>query len=200
MKCETGCPFRIWVRRQKQSEIVEIKTLVNDHLCNKPFKNKLASVKYLAQKYGDRIRKNPQWRVKEMIETIRNEMEIDVPWIKIMRVRKAALDGVADQLREHYSRVRDFGYEILKNNPKNTVKISGTRLNDGDENKFKRIYICYASLKNGWKASCRPILRLDGCFLKTVTGGQLLSAVCHDGNNCMYPVCIAVVENENTDS
>ncbi|XP_063946815.1 uncharacterized protein LOC135151687 [Daucus carota subsp. sativus] len=141
VKCDSGCPFRIWVRRQQQSEIVEIKTLVNEHLCSKPFTNKLASVKYLSHKHGDRIRKNPQWRVKDMIETIRNELEIEVPWIKIMRLRKAALDGVADQLKEHYSRVRDFGYEIIKNNSQNTVKISGTRLNDGDENRFRRIYL-----------------------------------------------------------
>lgn len=200
VKCETGCPFRIWVRRQNQSEIVEIRTLVNEHLCTKPYKNKFASVKYLTERYGDRIRKNPQWKVKEMIETIRNEMEIEVPWIKILRVRKVALDGVADQLKVHYSRVRDYGYEVLKNNPQNTVKICGTKLNDGDVNRFKRIYICYAALKTGWKAGCKPILGLDGCFLKTVCGGQLLSAVGRDGNNCMYPICFAVVESESTDS
>lgn len=78
VKCEIGCPFRIWVRRQKKTEIVEIKTLVTEHLCTKPYKNKLASVKYLVERYGERIRKNPQWRVKEIIETIRNEMEVDV--------------------------------------------------------------------------------------------------------------------------
>lgn len=141
VKCESGCPFRIWVRKEKDNEVVAIRTLVNQHLCSKPFKNKLASVKYLAQIYGDRIRKNPQWRVKEMIETIRNEMEIEVPWIKITRLRKAALDGVADQLKIHYSRVRDFGHEVLKNNPLNTVKICGTRLNEGDVNKFRRIKV-----------------------------------------------------------
>ena len=200
VKCEIGCPFRIWVRRQKKTEIVEIKTLVTEHLCTKPYKNKLASVKYLVERYGERIRKNPQWRVKEIIETIRNEMEVDVPWIKIMRVKKSALDGVAEELTRHYSRVRDFAHEVLKSNPHNTVKICGTRLNDGDVNRFKRLYLCFAALKNGWKSGCRPLLGLDGCFLKSVCGGQLLSAVGRDGNNCMYPVCFAVVESENTDS
>lgn len=135
-----------------------------------------------------------------MIDTIREELEIEVPKIKIIRVRKASMEGVYDTLKDHYSRVWDFGNQILLNNPKNTVQISTTRVNENDENKFKRIYLCYHALKEGWKAGCRPILGLDGCFLKTVCGGQLLSAVGRDGNNNMFPVAYAVVEGENADS
>ncbi|XP_049378195.1 uncharacterized protein LOC125842973 [Solanum stenotomum] len=38
----------------------------------------------------------------------------------------------------------------------------------------------------------------DGCFLKGVSRGQLLVAVCKDGNNQMLPLAWAVVEVENT--
>ena len=160
----------------------------------------MASVKYLCDVFGERIRKNPQWMCKELAETIKKEMEIEVPRIKILRLRKMALEGVAESLKEHYSRVRDFGQEVLLSNPQNTVKISTTRLNEDDPVKFKRIYVCYFALKAGWKAGCRPLIGLDGCFLKTVIGGQLLSAVGRDENNQMFPICYAVVESENTDS
>ncbi|XP_074327771.1 uncharacterized protein LOC141665686 [Apium graveolens] len=160
----------------------------------------MANVKYLCEVFGDRIRKNPQWSCKEMAETIKNELEIEVPRIKVLRLRKMALEGIAESLRQHYARVRDFGQEVLLSNPKNTVKISTTRLNPEDPVKFKRIYVCYYALKAGWKAGCRPVIGLDGCFLKTVCGGQLLSAVGRDGNNQMFPICYAVVEYENTDS
>ena len=46
----------------------------------------------------------------------------------------------------------------------------------------------------------RPVIGLDGCFLKTETKGQLLSAVGRDGNNQMFPISWAVVEGENQDS
>lgn len=59
VKCESGCPFYIWVTRKVDSEIVEIRTLHNDHLYTKPYKNKLANVKYFAEQCGDKIRKNP---------------------------------------------------------------------------------------------------------------------------------------------
>ena len=177
-----------------------IKTLVDEHKSTKPYNNKLATVKHLNELYGKRIRKNPQWKVKEMAEAIKKELEIEVSRIKIIRLRKLALEGVHDSLKDHYSRLRDFGHEILKSNPQNTFKISTTRLNETDKNKFKRVYVCYYALKAGWKAGCRPIIGLDGCFLKTVCGGQLLSAVGRDGNNQMFPIAYSVVESENTES
>lgn len=125
-------------------------------------------------------------------------MEIEIPWIKSMRLRKTSLEGVHDSLKQHYSRVWDFGYELLKINPNNTVKIQGTRLNETDVNMFKRMYICYSALKKkGWKAGYRPFIGQDGCFLKTVCGGQLLSAAGRDGNNQMYPICHAIMKVES---
>ncbi|XP_074370477.1 uncharacterized protein LOC141711723 [Apium graveolens] len=200
VSCEANCPFYIWCSRDKDSETVTVKTLVDTHLCTKPYNNKMTNVKYLCEVFGDRIRKNPQWSCKEMAETIKNELEIEVPRIKVLRLRKMALEGIAESLRQHYARVRDFGQEVLLSNPKNTVKISTTRLNPEDPVKFKRIYVCYYALKAGWKAGCRPVIGLDGCFLKTVCGCQLLSAVGRDGNNQMFPICYAVNESENTDS
>ncbi|GMI83734.1 hypothetical protein HRI_002042700 [Hibiscus trionum] len=65
---------------------------------------------------------------------------------------------------------------------------------------FKRFYVCFDSLKKGWKEGCRPILGLDGCFLKGPFKSELLSAVGRDANNQMYPVAWAIVEVECTDS
>ncbi|XP_074341983.1 uncharacterized protein LOC141679382 [Apium graveolens] len=62
------------------------------------------------------------------------------------------------------------------------------------------MYVCCAELKKAWKEGCRPVLGLDGCFLKTVCGGQLLSAVGRDGNNSIFPVTMTVVESESYDS
>ncbi|PKH85073.1 hypothetical protein CRG98_049997, partial [Punica granatum] len=65
---------------------------------------------------------------------------------------------------------------------------------------FKRFYVGFEGLKQGFLNGCRPVISLDGCFLKTHLGGQLLSAVGRDGNNQMFPIAWAVVEGENEDS
>ncbi|XP_019087271.1 PREDICTED: uncharacterized protein LOC104727518 [Camelina sativa] len=42
------------------------------------------------------------------------------------------------------------------------------------------------------KCSCRPIIGLDGTFLKTAVKGVLLAAIGHDANNQIYPLAWAV--------
>jgi hypothetical protein len=55
-------------------------------------------------------------------------------------------------------------------------------------------------MKRGFLEGCKPIIGVDGCFLKGPFKGQLLSAVGRDGNNNMYPIAFAIVEAEVKDS
>ncbi|WOG99572.1 hypothetical protein DCAR_0518925 [Daucus carota subsp. sativus] len=190
----------MWASYIKEIESWQIRTLLDEHNCVWTYKNKLVTVKYLVELFGDRIRKNPNWKLGEMQEEFKRVLKVDVCEAKCCRVRQQALSGVELVMKEHYAKLRKFAGEILRSNKNNTVKISTTRLQEGDENRFKRIYICYDALKNSWKNTCRPVFGLDGCFLKTVCGGQLLSAVGRDGNNCILPVAMAVVEAENYSS
>ncbi|MBA0845504.1 hypothetical protein Goarm_022822, partial [Gossypium armourianum] len=56
------------------------------------------------------------------------------------------------------------------------------------------------TLKRGRKEGCRPILGLDGCFLKGPFKGELLAVVGKNGNNQMYPVAWVIVKGECIDS
>lgn len=198
--CAKGCPFRMWVSFMKEYEGWQIKTLNDDHNCIYHFNNKLVTVKYLADLYGNKIRRNPNWKLSEMQEEIKQVLKIEICEAKACRVRKRALSAVHEEMKTHYAGLSRFAGEILRSNKNNTVKICTTRRNEGDVPHFQRFYVCYDGLKKAWKAGCRPILGLDGCFLKTVCGGQLLSAVGRDGNNAMLPVAMAVVETESYDS
>ena len=66
--------------------------------------------------------------------------------------------------------------------------------------RFKRLYVCFKPVVEGFKAGCRSVIGLDGCFLKTITKGIMLSAIGKDGNDQMYPIAWAVVEGENENS
>lgn len=45
-----------------------------------------------------------------------------------------------------------------------------------------------------------PLIGLDGCFLKTLHGGQLLAAIGRDGNDNLFPIALAVVPVENREN
>ena len=59
------------------------------------------------------------------------------------------------------------------------------------------MFICFDAVKKGWKAGCRPIIGVNGCFLKGVCKGQLLAAIGLDADDQMYPIAWAVVDKEN---
>ncbi|KAK8980425.1 hypothetical protein V6N11_028986 [Hibiscus sabdariffa] len=65
---------------------------------------------------------------------------------------------------------------------------------------FRRLYVCFGGLKEGFKKHCRPILSSDGCYLKGDFKGDLLAAVGRDGNSQILLVAWVAVEVENRET
>jgi hypothetical protein len=89
--------------------------------------------------------------------------------------------------------------ELLRSNPGSTVAVC-LDASIMDKNIFQRFYVCFKALKDGFKAGCRKVIGLDGCFFKGACQGELLCAIGRDANNQMYPVAWAVVEKETTEN
>lgn len=54
--------------------------------------------------------------------------------------------------------------------------------------------------RKGFLSECRPIISIDGCFLKGRYWGQLLSAVAVDPNDCIWSIAYVVVDVECKDT
>lgn len=81
----------------------------------------------MVEEFGDRIRKNSNWKLNEMQEKFKRELKVDVNETKCCRVRQEALRVVEGTMKEHYGKIRRFGGKILRSNPHNTVKIRISR-------------------------------------------------------------------------
>ncbi|GJX64287.1 retrovirus-related pol polyprotein [Tanacetum coccineum] len=71
------------------------------------------------------------------------------------------------------------------------------------EEDFMPLYIIDPTnlkLKDGFRASGRQLIGLDGAFMKGNYPGQLLTAVSVDANNRIYPVAYGIVESESKES
>ncbi|XP_072055934.1 uncharacterized protein [Arachis hypogaea] len=115
----------------------------------------------------------------------------------ISRTLSDARNLVYGDEKAQYAMVRDYGETLLKTNPGSTVKICTIPQSNGDVI-FEKMYVCLTGCKNGFKVGCRPLIGLDGAFLKTVFGGQILSAIGQDTNHHIYVIAWAIVEVENT--
>uniref|UniRef100_A0A803Q7Q9 MULE transposase domain-containing protein n=1 Tax=Cannabis sativa TaxID=3483 RepID=A0A803Q7Q9_CANSA len=70
----------------------------------------------------------------------------------------------------------------------------------GEKKVFERVYICLKACKDGFRNGCRPLICLDGTFLKGYCKGILLVDVGIDAENAIFLIAYAVCEKETTDS
>ena len=93
------------------------------------------------------------------------------------------LKRLRGSVEAHYARLRSYVAELKRVDREGCFKLEISWDSERNVVVFKGIYICFSGLRKGFLEGCRPIINLDGAFLKTMIGGALLSAIGHDGNN-----------------
>ena len=105
------------------------------------------------------------------------------------------LDVFMSTFTIEYSELEAYVDELKRSNPGSTIEVEFSR----DEMRkgrrvFTRMFVCLEGCKSG---GCRPIIGLDGYFLKTEFKGELLVALGRDGDDKNFPIAWACVKNES---
>jgi hypothetical protein len=131
--------------------------------------------------------------------TVLKDFFADVSISKCKAAKKIVMDKLLSGLKQEYTKVFDYQLELLRSNPGSTIAVclDPTIM---EQNIFQRFYVSFEALKKGFKAGCRKVIGLDGCFFKGACQGELLCAIGRDANNQMYPVAWAVVEQETKEN
>ncbi|KAK2654206.1 hypothetical protein Ddye_014062 [Dipteronia dyeriana] len=193
---DEGCKWFVFASWLNDNKTFKIKSLLDDHTCAMSFKNKCVSSKFIVEKYLGQWRVNPDWNFARMAEQLQNDTKVDASKWQYYRARSAVREMIQGSVKEQYSKLREYYTEIKRMNPESLVIIKCS-ISPGCANlMFQRLYMCLGALKKGWKEGCRPILGLDGCFIKGHHVGQFLTAIRVDPNNQMYHVAYTLVESE----
>ncbi|GKA01748.1 multidrug resistance-associated protein 5 [Tanacetum coccineum] len=193
------CPWRCYARWMTAEKTFQCISLVDEHTCVRNFNfGALVNYKWITKIFGDKIRANPNIRLCDIVDLVMKKYKYKVSLNQCVNAKKYALTEYEKSVGEHYSLLRSYGKAILDSNPGSTVKLGVTENPDG-KTYFDRFYVCFAGLADGWKVGCRKIIALDGCFLKSLNQGEILTAISRDDNNHIYPVAWAVVNVENKD-
>ncbi|KAL2904125.1 50S ribosomal protein L4 [Bienertia sinuspersici] len=176
----------------------QIKSMQQLHeRCTRTFKNRLIIEHWLVNEFLDKILRNPLMKAIEMKEDMKVRYNIVVGLRKCQRAKGKALNVVQSLMEKQYGILKPYLTELVKSNPGTTYVLKTVEGEIGQPRQFKRFYVCFESLKTSMKVYCRPIIGVDGCFLKHACSGQLC-AVGRDGNNHMFPCAWAVIERECT--
>ncbi|KAK8649115.1 hypothetical protein V6N13_129851 [Hibiscus sabdariffa] len=197
--CKGNCPWLIFASHESRYDCYVLKTYNPIHKCYRSNKNILISCKMIEKKFKDMILSNPKMKVSILQEMCQSELGAYEIYNMCQRAKKNVLKEKNGSYVEEFASLWGYDAELIASNPGSTVTIQVDRDSVGIAT-FHRMYICLAAVKQGWIEGCRPFIRVDGCFLKTVTKGTLLVAVGRDANNQMFPVAWTVVEGEGKES
>nr|GFA61917.1 splicing factor [Tanacetum cinerariifolium] len=114
-----------------------------------------------------------------MKNDIREKYLINVSIGQCKRAKQRALFYYERGLREHYGRLWEYRHAILNSNPWSTCRLNNEEIECGNYY-FRRIYVCFKGVNEGWLAGRRKVIGLDGCFLKHTCRGELLVAIGRD--------------------
>ncbi|KAK4253629.1 hypothetical protein QN277_010277 [Acacia crassicarpa] len=196
--CQDGCPFTLYASTHGQSVEWEVKALYNEHMCARVFENSRASTKWLAEYFKQKVQGDPKFKAKDMKNEAQRDLKVNVSVYKCKRAKKLIMDEMEGGFRDEFANLEAYCNELRLSNPGSDVCVEVSR--EGLEHGrriFKRMYVSFNALKVGWKGACRPLIGVDGTFLKGKTRGILLMAVGVDGNDSLYPVALGLVEKEN---
>lgn len=184
-KCEPGCPWYLWASIDNRTESFQIKRFDGEHTCSKKWKVRSFTSVFLAEKYVEAFRADEDMNMKNFSRIVQKDWNMGPSRSKLQRARRLALQVVYGDENAQYKLLWDFGEELRRNNPGSTFLLSVDEMS-----RFKQCYMCVDACKRGFLKGCRPVICLDGTHIKTKYGGQLLTAVGMDPNDCIYPIAV----------
>ncbi|KAL0374669.1 UNVERIFIED_CONTAM: hypothetical protein Sradi_3382600 [Sesamum radiatum] len=175
-----------------------IKTIKGQHTCARTYDNSLAKTSYLAKRMENAIRDNPNIPIQQLKNTILRKCNVEVSRIKVLRAKKTALEAIRGADTKQYKYLWNYCETVRQHNPGS--KLILRKVDGSDPPVFEKLYFSLFAMKSAFLSGCRPLIGLDGCFLKTCFKGQLLVAVGRDGNDNMVPIALAIVPIENRET
>ncbi|XP_031115757.1 uncharacterized protein LOC116019623 [Ipomoea triloba] len=196
-----GCPWRIGLRKVLNSSSWRILNMNDEHEgCFWVWENKMVKSTIVAKRWATELKDHPDWMMRKFKDKVCSKEGFYVSdqqaYREIWKARKLRVSNEED----NFKRIWSYCAEVERTNPRTTCLVQ--TIPSGDQSgheRFLRMYVCWAACKQGFK-HCRGLIGVDGCHLRGVTGGMILTAVGVDANDSVFPIAYAIVEGEKRES
>ncbi|KAG5536679.1 hypothetical protein RHGRI_024191 [Rhododendron griersonianum] len=115
------CGWSILGSLSEKGESFQVKTHKSEHGCLRSFKVRHVTSKYLAEKYVDNIRSNPEMPLDHLQQRVRKDLVVDISHTQAYRAKRKAFDLIEGTNLEQFARLRDYCEEIRRANPNTTI-------------------------------------------------------------------------------
>ncbi|XP_020266828.1 uncharacterized protein LOC109842351 [Asparagus officinalis] len=158
-----NCPWMLFASPTQNENRLEIKTFVDNHTCGNFGNNagqSRASRQFIATQVLPTLKVRPDLRPIDVQKELLTSYGLRVDYSKIWWGKERAQEQLYGDAHESYDQLRWYVEEVKKTNPGSYIHV------EQNEGRFSKLFICYAACINGFLNGCRPLIFLDGTFLK----------------------------------
>ncbi|KAL2925888.1 Separin [Bienertia sinuspersici] len=179
VKCNPGCPFRLYCSWDKRRGTLVVKSVEDQHTCYRNMEaNRQLNSTWIASQLLELFKVKPHWPAKDIFETIRIAYKVLVNKPFAYKVKYYAHTLLHGSMKQHYNSLGSYLEALKIVSPSSYFRLEV----DPETNPptFTSVFFYFDGVKQGW----------------TFLGGMLLSVVGRDGNEQMFPLTWAVCEGE----
>ncbi|KAF5739953.1 hypothetical protein HS088_TW11G00015 [Tripterygium wilfordii] len=194
VKCKAeGCPWRIHASRLSTTQLICIKKMNATHTCEGAIvtTGHQATRSWVASIIKEKLKVSPNYKPKDIVNDIKQEYGIQLNYFQAWRGKEIAKEQLQGSYTEAYNQLPFFCEKIMETNPGSLATFTTK-----EDSSFHRLFVSFHASLYGFLQGCRPLLFLDGIPLKSKYQGTLLAATAVDGNDGVFPVAFAVVDEE----
>lgn len=195
-----GCPWKVHATRVDQCNgTFKIKDFEKYHSCGGglgTLDHPRASKSWVSSVVIDKLKKMPMHRPTDMQKDIQEQYGLQIPYHKAWWGKEEARKKLHGDEQYSFEKLRLYSEAIVKTNP-------GSRVNliwNPEDGRFEKFFVAYSAAIVGFRMGCRPLLFLDGTFLKSKYKGVLLGATGINGENEIFPLAFGIVDSETDDN
>src|SRR6185312_9462838 len=104
--------------------------------------------------------------ITSLSRTIQKDWNLTPSRSKVARARRLIMKKIYEDEEQQFNSLWDYGQELRRSNPDSLFFLNLI------DSRFSTCYMSIDACKRGFLSACRPIICLDGCFIKTKYGGQ----------------------------
>ncbi|KAL5701036.1 hypothetical protein ACHQM5_026418 [Ranunculus cassubicifolius] len=199
LKCKDKCcGWYILCALQPDKFTVELRKLSAEHTCTADVDNKNchAVAPLVASQYEEFMRTHTDCSPKMLANEVFAREGVRITYWVAWATRRRILKKINGSYEEAFKLVPTMCKTLEMHNEGSIIRWFKNEQTD----EFTGLFVAFKASLKGWVEGCRPIIGLDGCFLKGKYGGACLSAMGLDAMNGLFPLAIYITTGEHKES
>ncbi|XP_028062213.1 uncharacterized protein LOC114265585 [Camellia sinensis] len=193
-----ACLWRVHASLESANNFFYIRTLHDEHTCGaavRTSKNLRMSSNLVASLIVNEVRGNPQTCPIDVVRQFTDQYGLTITYnLAWLGVEKARTTTFGDFSMSYYE-IQWYMDIVMSTNPGSYLHLDYNHQSGW----FKRFFVAFNASIQEFR-HCHPLLLIDRTFMKEKYKGTLLTATANDGNQGFFPLAMAIVNMETTNS